>query len=169
MQAMHKFFEDYETGEKWKSQGRTIELADIIQFACHTGDFHPMTVDEEFAKSTGFKGRFAAGAMTFSITLGLIYDSNLESFTYGHERLRYPNPVYPGDTITATAEVVEKREYPKDPENRGIVVIKYETLNQSGQTVFVCTHTCLVNKRAGNTRYLKEDAATEMQGVPTVT
>lgn len=157
MKAIHKFYEDYEIGETWFSQGRTIDQADIIQFACHTGDFHPMTMDEEFAKTTGFKKRFAAGAMTFSITLGLIYDSNLESFTYGHDRLRYPNPVYPGDTITAKAEVIEMKEYVKDPANRGIVTIKYTALNQRGDTVFACNHVCLVNKRNGATRYLKED------------
>jgi acyl dehydratase len=60
---------------------------------------------------------------------------------YGHDSVRYLGPVYPGDTLTATAEVTETREKGED---WGVVITDVEVTNGDGETVLVETHRFLV-------------------------
>ena len=63
------FFEDFQTGQKVKSAGRTITEHDIATFAGLSGDFNQIHTDAEFAKSTPFGQRIAHGLMALSFTL----------------------------------------------------------------------------------------------------
>ena len=103
-----KTYEALELGET-ASFTKTITETDIYMFAGISGDFNPMHVDETYASKTKFKTRIAHGPLSQSLIapvlgtklpgLGTIA---LELFT------RFLAPVYPGDTITATAKVSEK-------------------------------------------------------------
>src|ERR1019366_10415269 len=100
MHERPRFFEDYELGEVRKTHGRTITETDFVIHAGHTGDFFPHHMDAEAAKSTPFGQRIAHGTMTFAIGIGLTASEiNPHAFTYGFERLRFPKPVFIGDTI----------------------------------------------------------------------
>jgi acyl dehydratase len=66
--------------------------------------------------------------------------------TYGYERLRFPKPVFIGDTIRTRVTIREKRDH-KKPEF-GIVVEGLEVLNQHGETVLACEHLLLVRRQA---------------------
>ncbi len=95
-----RHFEDYAVGEVRKTSGRTITETDFVVHAGHTGDFFPHHMDAEFIEGLEFGQRIAHGTMTFAIGIGLTAtEINPLAFTYGYERLRFPKPVFIGDTI----------------------------------------------------------------------
>jgi acyl dehydratase len=140
-----KYFEEHAVGDTWRSHGRTITEADIVNFAGVSGDFHPSSMDERFAVASRFGRRIAHGALTFSATLGLAWQTkmNTKNFTYGIDRLRFIRPVFAGDSIYVVGTVTEVGDYEKRPDV-GFVVMRYDTYNQDDELVFTCIHRMLV-------------------------
>ena len=146
-----EYYEDYKIGEKFISPGRTITEADIVNFAAHTGDWHPLHTDAEYAKNTVFKERIAHGLLILAIgnALGLRLGQHVmvpKSFIafYGIDGLRFTNPVKIGDTIRLEWEVEDMT--PKD-NNRGILTYGYQVKNQRDEVVAVYTTKYLVGRR----------------------
>ena len=99
------------------------------------------------ARGQPFGERIAHGTMTFAIGIGLTATQiNPRAFTYGYERLRFPKPVYAGDTIRTTVTIGQKSDDPKRP-GFGKVVEICETKKQNGSTVMYCEHILLVEKK----------------------
>ena len=145
---MEILFEDYRIGDVRETTGRTITETDFVIHAGHTGDFFPHHLDAEFAKTTPFGQRIAHGTMTFAIGIGLTASLvNPAAFTYGYDRLRFPKPVFIGDTLRTRVTISSKEDDPKRPQF-GRVVEKCEVLNQKGEVVLACEHILLVRKRA---------------------
>jgi acyl dehydratase len=120
------FFEDYAVGAQRNTSGRTITETDVVLHAGHSGDFFPHHVDAEFARQTSFGQRIAHGTMTFTIGVGLTAGQiNPAAFTYGYDRLRFPKPVFIGDTI-------------------------HTRVNQRGEVVMYCEHILMVQKKAAS-------------------
>lgn len=142
-----QYFEDYQKGDIRRTFGRTITETDIVFHAGHSGDFFPHHMDAEFCKGQPFGERIAHGTMTFAIGIGLTATQiNPRAFTYGYERLRFPKPVYAGDTIRTTVTIGQKSDDPKRP-GFGKVVEICETKKQNGSTVMYCEHILLVEKK----------------------
>jgi monoamine oxidase len=141
-------FEDIELNSVRETFGRTITEADFVIHAGHSGDYFPHHVDADWCKTQAFGQRIAHGTMTFTIGIGLTASViNPASFTYGYERVRFPKPVYIGDTIHTRVTILSKEPDPKRPKY-GKVVEKVEVINQRGETVLACEHIFLVEKRA---------------------
>jgi acyl dehydratase len=139
-----EFFEDYLVGAQRNTSGRTITETDIVVHAGHSGDFFPHHVDAEFARKTPFGQRIAHGTMTFAIGVGLTASQiNPVAFTYGYDRLRFPKPVFIGDTIHTRVTIKSKEEDAKRP-GFGRVVEGCEVLNQRGDVVLYCEHILIV-------------------------
>jgi acyl dehydratase len=135
-----EYFEDYAVGAQRKTSGRTITETDVVVHAGHSGDFFPHHVDAEFARKTPFGQRIAHGTMTFAIGIGLTANQiNPVAFTYGYDRLRFPKPVFIGDTIYTRVTIKAKEEDPKRP-GFGRVVEACEVINQHGDVVLYCEH-----------------------------
>jgi len=124
-----KSYEELEIGEK-ASFSKTISESDIYMFAGLTGDFNPMHINAEYARTTRFKKRIAHGPLTQSLiapVLGMrlpgLGTVALEIFC------RYKAPVYCGDTITASAEISEKID------DRKWVRMALTWINQNGELV----------------------------------
>ncbi|MBS1804493.1 MAG: dehydratase [Acidobacteria bacterium] len=146
MERLH-YFEEIPVGETRETSGRTITETDFVVHAGHTGDFFPHHMDAEFMKSSPFGQRIAHGTMTFAIGIGLTArEINPVAFTYGYERLRFPKPVFIGDTIRTRVTISSKDEDPKRL-THGRVVEKCEVLNQRNEVVMACEHILLVQKR----------------------
>lgn len=142
-----QFFDDYAIGDSRQTFGRTITETDIVVHAGHSGDFFPHHMDAEFCRTQPFGQRIAHGTMTFAIGIGLTASRiNPHAMTYGYERLRFPNPVFAGDTIRTTVTIGRKADDAKRP-THGQVVEICETVNQHGKTVMYCEHILLVAKR----------------------
>jgi len=103
-----KSYEELEIGEK-AMFAKTITETDVYLFAGISGDFNPMHVNEAYARTTPFGARVAHGPLTQSLAAPLVgmklpgLGSIAVEFT-----ARFKAPVYFGDTITVTGEVVEK-------------------------------------------------------------
>ena len=144
---VEQFFEDYEVGASRRTLGRTITEADIVFHAGHSGDFFPHHMDAEFCRGQPFGQRIAHGTMTFAIGIGLTATQiNPRAMTYGYERLRFPNPVFAGDTIRTTVTIGRKVDDPKRP-GFGQVVEIGETVNQHSKSVMYREHILLVQER----------------------
>lgn len=107
MHRTPKPFADFRVGDA-ASFAKTITEADIALFAAVSGDTYPLHLDEEYAKATRFGRRIAHGMLSAS----LLSTANgaligIPGGIYVQQSLRFRNPVFIGDTLTARAEVVE--------------------------------------------------------------
>jgi len=135
-----EYFEDYVVGAHRETTGRTITETDIVIHAGHSGDFFPHHMDAEFARKTPFGQRIAHGTMTFAIGIGLTASQiNPVAFTYGYERLRFPKPVFIGDTIH-TRVTVKAKEKDEKRAGFGRIVEACEIVNQRDEVVLYCEH-----------------------------
>ena len=142
-----RYFEDYPVGEQRQTSARTITETDIVIHAGHTGDFFPHHMDAEAMKSSQWGQRIAHGTMTFSIGIGLTAgEINPLAFTYGYERLRFPKPVFIGDTIHTLLSITSLEDDPKRKDH-GRVTEEIRVLNQRGETVLACDHILMVRRR----------------------
>jgi acyl dehydratase len=142
-----QFFEDYIIGDLRVTSGRTITEADVVIHAGHTGDYFPHHVDAEFARQTQFGQRIAHGTMTFAIGIGLTANHiNPVAFTYGYDRLRFPKPVFIGDTLRTRVTIKRKED---DPKRKGFgrVIEACEVLNQRDEVVLYCEHVLMVEHK----------------------
>src|SRR5205085_12265986 len=69
--SSHLYFDDVEVGQEWESSGRTVTEADVVNFAGVSGDYNPIHMDHEFAKTTPFRRPIAHGLLVFAIGSGL--------------------------------------------------------------------------------------------------
>ena len=112
------------------SVSKTITETDVYLFAGITGDLNPAHVNEVAASETMFGGRIAHGMLSaglISAVLGMYLPG--PGTIYLGQELRFMAPVYLGDDITATVEIIELRE------DKKIVKLNTTCVNQEGKTV----------------------------------
>jgi len=145
----NRYFEEIKVDEIYEvSDARTITSADIVSFAGLSGDFHPHHLSEPFARNeSNFDERVAHGNLVFVLTEGIVSEINRKALSYGHDNIRYVNPVTIGDTISARRKVLEKEDY---NDEMGRILYEYEATNQHGDTVMIDNHIMLVRKRDAN-------------------
>jgi acyl dehydratase len=144
---MKQFWEGYEIGFKRVSSGRTITETDIVVHAGQTGDFYPHHMDAEWCKTQVFGQRVAHGTLILSVAVGsLAGEINEAAFSYGYDKVRFIAPIFIGDTITSTAEIVAKREHARKPDEFGIVDEQVTVVNQRGETVLAFVHVYMVER-----------------------
>ena len=122
-------YEAIEIGET-ASISKMISEADIVNYAGIIGDFNPIHVNPEYAKTTMFGERIAHGMLTASFISTLVgcCIPGINAL-YLSQEVKFVRPVKIGDTITATAEVIEKI----DAKRR--VIMKTVITNQRGEVV----------------------------------
>jgi acyl dehydratase len=144
-----KYWDDFKEGEKVKSPAITITESHLVQWAGLTMDFYPLHMDEEYAKQTVFKGRVAHGPLTFAISVGLMFLSNIYEDSIvawvGLENMTIPNPVKIGDTIHVEATVKEKRSTKNN--EKGVIILRYVIKNQKETIVMAFDYIILMHKR----------------------
>jgi acyl dehydratase len=148
MHTIERWFQDYEVGESRTSVGRTITETDVVMHAGQTGDFFPHHMDAEWTRTQPFGQRIAHGTLVMSVAVGMTAgDINPQAMSYGYDRVRFIKPVFINDTITVTAEITEKTDHAKRPDESGYVHEVVSVRNQHGDVVLVLTHLYLVGKR----------------------
>ena len=133
--AHHLYFEDVEVGQEWESLGRTVTEADIVNFAGLSGDFNPIHMDHEFAKTTPFQKPIAHGLLVLSIAAGLgVQNPLMRTLAFVSIReWHFRGPVFIGDTVRVRAKIIEREARPRG--RRGAVTWQRQVVNQDGKVV----------------------------------
>lgn len=117
---------------------KTVSESDVYLFAGITGDLAPIHVDEEFMKRTRYGRRIAHGALAVGLmsnaSTRIIEGVGATFVSYGYDRIRFPAPLYIGDTVTVAYEIVGR-----DPATRKTFAAVTCT-TQSGAVVAAATH-----------------------------
>ncbi|MDX7990759.1 phenylacetic acid degradation bifunctional protein PaaZ [Xenorhabdus littoralis] len=150
-----KYFEQLEIGESLLTARRTVTEADIVNFACLSGDHFYAHVDKIGAAESLFGERVAHGYFVVSAAAGLFVDGAVGPVlaNYGMENLRFIEPVKIGDTIQVRLTCKKKiKKVQKTPEDKphGVVMWDVQILNQEQQPVALYSILTLVERQKGD-------------------
>jgi acyl dehydratase len=144
-----RFFEDFEVGDIYEHPlGRTVTTTDNLWFTLLTQNTAPIHVDHFYASQTEFGRPLVDSTFTVALVTGQsVTDVSQNIFAnLGWDEVRLPNPVFEGDTIYSTSEVLEIRES-RSRANVGIVTVKTTGYNQDGRTVITFKRTVMIYKK----------------------
>lgn len=142
-------FDDWQVGDRIEHEiRRTVTETDNLLFSVMTHNPQPLHIDAEAARASEFGQILVNGTFTFALMIGLtISDTTLGTLVanLGYDKLVMPKPVFIGDTMRATTEVVQLRESRSRPD-AGIVVFDHELINQRNEVVCRCLRTALIRR-----------------------
>ena len=142
-------FEDFEVGDVYEHPlGRTVLAADNAWFTLLTLNTNPVHFDAAYAARTEFGKPLVNSCLTLAIVTGQsVTDLSQNAMAnLGWDEVRMPHPVFEGDTIYASSEVLETRESKSRPQV-GIVRVKTTGFNQDRTVVLEFKRTFMVYKR----------------------
>ncbi len=159
----HLFVDDVEVGQEWDSPGRTITETDIVNFAGVSGDFNPIHMDHEFARSTPYRKPIAHGLLVLSVSSGLsVQVPTMRTLAFLSIReWKFVGPVFIGDTIHVRSKVLEKEM--RAGGRRGVITWQRRVLNQEGKVVQEGVTQTLVEGRASEELREAREAAQRQQ------
>ena len=145
------YFEEFSVGQTIQHPiRRTITEADNVLFTTMTHNPAALHLDAEYMKNT----EYGRPLVNSCLTLGLIVGISVNDTTHGTavanlgwDDVRFPKPLFPGDTIRVETEVLELRESKSRPDN-GIVVFAHRAFNQHDELVATCRRSALMLKKA---------------------
>ena len=145
------WFEELAVGRTFRhALRRTVTEADNTFFSALTMNPAALHLDEEYCRrETEFGTRIVNSAFTLGLVVGIsVGDTTLGTTiaNLGWDEIRFPRPVFHGDTIRVESEVVAARESRSKPD-RGIVVFEHRGFNQRDELVMSCKRSALMRKR----------------------
>jgi len=144
------YFEEFSVGQKFEHPiRRTVTEADNVFFTAMTHNPAQLHLDEEYAKTTEFGQRIVNSLFTLGLMIGISVGETTLGTTVanlGMDEVRFPKPVFHGDTLRVESEVLELRETKSRPKN-GIVIFAHRAFNQRGELVASCKRTALMLRK----------------------
>jgi acyl dehydratase len=145
------FFEDFVVGETFEHRyRRTLTEMDNVLFSNMTLNPQPLHIDREFCAN---ETEWGQPLMNSLFTLGLMIGMSVSDLTcgttianLGMTKVAFPRPLFHGDTLRATTEILGKRESRSRP-NAGIVELHHRAYNQHGTLVAECVRQAFILKR----------------------
>ncbi|MGE0565701.1 MAG: MaoC family dehydratase [Pseudolabrys sp.] len=145
------YFESFEVGKTYEhTLRRTVTQMDNMLFSNMTLNPQPLHIDREFCEKETDWGQ---PLMNSLFTLGLMIGIQVTDMTVGTtianlgmKDVKFPNPLFEGDTVRCTTKVLAKRESKSRP-NAGIVEFHHQAFKQDGKLVAECTRQAFINKR----------------------
>lgn len=144
-----RYLEDFEIGDIYEHRpGRTITESDNINFSLMTMNMHPLHCDRAYAEKSEFGRPLVNSGLSLAIVLGMTVNdvSGKAIANLGWKEINLVGPVFPGDTLYAETQVLEKRESRSRP-TQGIVTVKTRAYKQDGSAVMDFVRSALVPKR----------------------
>ena len=146
------YFEELRVGQVFKHPiRRTVTESDNVWFSCITHNPALLHLDEEYCRTeTEFGQRIVNSAFTLGLMVGIsVGDTTLGTAVanLGWDEVRFPKPVFHGDTLRIETEVIELRSSKSRP-NAGIVTFMHRAFNQRDELVAHCKRSGLQLKRA---------------------
>lgn len=148
--ASGRLYEDFNIGDVYEHHpGRTISQQDNAWFSLLTMNTHPLHFDEEYAKGTEFGKPLISSPLTLAIIVGMSVSDVSEKAiaNLGWKEIALVAPVFPGDTLYAESEVLDKRGSKSRP-HAGVVTVKTTGRNQHRKDVCIFERSMLVPKRS---------------------
>jgi acyl dehydratase len=148
-ESFGRYFEDFIVGDIYEHRpGRTITETDNTWFTLLTMNTHPLHFDVEYGKASEFGRCLVASPLTLAILVGMsVTDVSQKAIAnLGWKDIRMAAPVFPGDTLYAESEVLEKRESKSRP-TAGVVTVSTTGKNQDGKIICTFERSILVAKR----------------------
>jgi len=147
------YFEEFSVGQRFQHPiRRTVTEADNVFFTAMTHNPAQLHLDEEYAKNTEFGTRIVNSLFTLGLMIGISVGETTLGTTVanlGMDEVRFPKPVFHGDTLRVESEVLELRESKSRPQN-GIVVFAHRAFNQRDELVAVCKRSALMLRKVSS-------------------
>ncbi|HEY8290498.1 MAG TPA: MaoC/PaaZ C-terminal domain-containing protein [Acetobacteraceae bacterium] len=143
------YFEDLPEGRKFRTIGRTLTEADLVNFIGVTGLTEVLFSNVEFLKQeSDIKQRVVPAAMVYSFAEGLLVHATMQhtGFAFLNMELNVAGPTFAGDTIHVECEVTESRRSKSRP-NRGLVRTSNRVVKQDGSVALTYTPLRMVKAR----------------------
>lgn len=145
------YFEQFSVGQQFRHEvRRTVTEADNVLFSAMTHNPAAIHLDAEYAKTTEFGRPLVNSAFTLGLMVGLSVGDTTLGTTVGNlgwDEVRFPRPVFAGDTLRAESTVVETRASRSRPTN-GIVVFQHTAYNQRDEIVATCRRVALMLRQS---------------------
>lgn len=145
-----KYYEEFEIGQVIRHDvRRTVTDWDNMQFSTMTMNPAAIHIDHDYCATTEFGKPLVNSVFTLGLVVGLSVGDTTLGTTIGNlgwEEVKFPKPVFAGDTIRSETEVVAKRESKSRP-TQGIVTLLHRGLNQRNEVVCECRRLALMMKR----------------------
>lgn len=144
-----RYLEDFTVGQRF--MGGPVEVTeDMILRYAREFDPQPFHLDHAAGAKSFFGALAASGWHTASLTMRMVVDSGIDpaggTIGFAMEELRWPRAVRPGDRLRLEAEVLDARRSASQP-GRGILKMRYRTLNQRDEDVMVFVVAQIVQSR----------------------
>jgi acyl dehydratase len=144
------YYEQFSVGQTFDHPiRRTITEADNVLITTMTHNPAALHLDAEYMKDTEFGQRLVNSCLTLSLMVGISVNDTTHGTpvaNLGWDEVRFPKPLFHGDTIHIESEVLEMRESKSRPDN-GIVVFEHRAFNQNDELVGICKRTALMHKQ----------------------
>ncbi|HNE59222.1 MAG: MaoC family dehydratase [Rubrivivax sp.] len=144
------YFEEFHVGQQFVHPwSRTVTEMDNTLFSLLTMNPQPLHLDAHFAAQTEWGQRLFNSLYTLGILVGMsVNDTTLGTTVanLGMTDVRFPKPVFHGDTLRARTEVISVRASQSRPES-GLVEFEHTGLNQRDEVVAICRRTALMRRR----------------------
>jgi len=141
------YYEQFEIGQVFRHDvHRTLTETDNLLFSAMTHNPAAIHIDVEYAKRTEFGRPLMNSAFTLGLMVGItVADTTLGTTVanLGWDEVRFPRPVFAGDTLRVETRVLEKRPSNSRPDN-GIVVFEHTAMNQHEEVVARCKRSALM-------------------------
>ena len=144
------YFEEFEVGRVFEHAiRRTVGEMDNTLFCCLTHNPQPLHIDHQFAAGTEWGKPLVNSLFTLGLMIGMSVNDTTFGTTLanlGMKDVRFPKPLFHGDTVKVRTTVLSRRESQKRP-NEGIVNFFHEAMNQHGEVVATCERAALMRKK----------------------
>ena len=145
------YFEEFQMDQVFDHAiRRTITETDNVLFSTMTHNPAALHLDEEYCRTqTEFGQRVVNSCLTLSLMVGISVNDTTMGTTVanlGWDEVRFPRPLFHGDTIHVRTRVLELRDSRSRPEN-GIVIFEHSAYNQTDELVGVCKRSALMLRK----------------------
>ena len=145
------YFEEFEPGQVIEhSTRRTVTETDNVLFSTLTLNLAPLHLDAEYSKGTIYGQRLVNSLFILGLVAGITVPETTQGTTLGNlgfNEVKFPNPVFHGDTIRVRTEIVDKR-VSKSRDDSGIVTFRHQGINQRDEVVCDAVRVGLMLKKA---------------------
>ena len=146
------YFEEFSVGQTFDHPiRRTVTETDNVLFTTMTHNPAALHLDAEYMKDSEYGQPLVNSCLTLGLMVGISVNDTTHGTTVanlGWDEVRFPKPVFHGDTLRIETKVLELRDSKSRPDN-GIVIFEHRAYNQNDELVGQCKRSALMHRKPG--------------------